>query len=339
MEVDADVTSQLNSLKRCSSEPSINVSEPSPSSSYSASSDVSSSSGNHSFGPQLSERGRRFSTSYVGLSLTPAKVPSRLDQIKLEECIGQSDREAAHEKEVQSAMLMSQSWDELSLDDGDSVTELKRPRSFTEPLHVLTSLHPYASSPSPTRVGKQCFSPSLQQPVRNYTFTPSPGSSPTRQSCVRRSLSPIVLRPSPLSAVKRKAEADSTEKSQNYFSPAKKFCVSSSLGGDSTPEQLHGQHHLLLSSSSSGASCSATEEATTSSDEQATSSTYEITTGQPFKRFLPRDILPSAFSLRMVNSSFTSSETETATAVLLETSESPETNEASMTDLTTANAS
>lgn len=27
------------------------------------------SSGNHSFGPQLSERGRRFSTSYVGLSL------------------------------------------------------------------------------------------------------------------------------------------------------------------------------------------------------------------------------------------------------------------------------
>lgn len=328
MEVDADGASQMNSLKRCNSEPSINqVSEASPSSSFSASSDVSSSGSNQNMGHHLSEKGRRFSTSFVGLSMTLAKVPSRLDQIKLEECIGQSDREAAHEKEVQSAMLMSQSWDELCLDDGEAmITDMKRPKSFTEPLQVLTSLYPYASSPSPTRVGKQCFSPSLQQPVRNYTFTPSPGSSPTRQTCIRRSLSPIVLRPSPLSAVKRKAEADTTDRSQDSFSPAKKLRVNSSASGESSPERH--RHHLL--SSSSGVSCSNAEDAATSSDELA-SGGYEITAGHRYKGFLSS----SVFSPHMIGSSFITDRAEDETAILPEAaSESSESNEDSMTDIT-----
>ena len=34
------------------------------------------------------------------------------------------------------------------------LTDIKRPRSFGEPLHVFTSPFPYSGSPSPTRAGK-----------------------------------------------------------------------------------------------------------------------------------------------------------------------------------------
>jgi len=44
------------------------------------------------------------------------KIPSRIHQIKCEEQVNKNAvREVVHEREVHSAMQMSQSWDELSL--------------------------------------------------------------------------------------------------------------------------------------------------------------------------------------------------------------------------------
>ena len=88
---------------------------------------------------------------------------------------------------------------------------------------------------SPTRVGRQCFSPSLQQHVRNASFCPSP--SPTKKTyATRRSLSPIALRPSILGVggVKRKWEMDepfltpSKRASTNICTPDR--CIGSSGG-------------------------------------------------------------------------------------------------------------
>lgn len=172
---------------------------------------------------------RRFSTSSVTHHSPSSlgKMPSRLDQIRLEETVAQHDQEAAHEREIQSRMMMSQSCEDLSLDDAERMaTDAKRPRWFAEPLHVFTTNYQGNGSLSPTRVGKQCFSPSLQQPIKNSAFTPSPSPSPTRKTvCARRSLSPIVLRPSPLSGIKRRADSESVDVpvSENYFSTPKRF--------------------------------------------------------------------------------------------------------------------
>ena len=124
-------------------------------------------------------------------------------------------------RELTSTVSLTSSWDDLSLHDEPMVTDVKRPKSFNEPLHIFTSPMAYSSSPSPTRLAKvnktnkknntavvitlthylwsvlirseqycfhrfqQCFSPSLQQPVRNNTLTPSPSPSPTRKTFVR----------------------------------------------------------------------------------------------------------------------------------------------------------
>jgi len=71
-------------------------------------------------------------------------------------------------------------------DEERMLTDAKRPRWFAEPLHVFTTNCQGNGSLSPTRVGKQCFSPSLQQPIKNSAFTPSPSPSPTRKTTCAR---------------------------------------------------------------------------------------------------------------------------------------------------------
>ncbi|XP_075537566.1 P2R1A-PPP2R2A-interacting phosphatase regulator 1 isoform X2 [Dermacentor variabilis] len=104
-------------------------------------------------------RTRRFSASFSpnhSPSSPLAAVPSRVSQIKHEEGMDVMIRETAHEKEVQSKLQISQSWDDLSL---------------------------------------QCFSPSMCASSKQ-AFSPSPSPSPTRKAFATRSQSPITLRPS-----------------------------------------------------------------------------------------------------------------------------------------------
>uniref|UniRef100_A0A8D3ALY0 PABIR family member 2 n=1 Tax=Scophthalmus maximus TaxID=52904 RepID=A0A8D3ALY0_SCOMX len=127
-------------------------------------------------------RSRRNSTTVVNrpnmVPSSPIRVPSsRLHQIKQEEGVDVMNRETAHEREVQAAMQMSQSWEEsLSLSDNDlekSVSSSPKRIDFV----------PVSPAPSPTRgIGKkQCFSPSLQILVSSNGLTPSPIPSPTRR--------------------------------------------------------------------------------------------------------------------------------------------------------------
>lgn len=257
-------TSLLNPLKRSNSAPMINILTTSTTTSFGTNGEneaLESNTQTRSMDFTCSsfsqvghiERIRRYSTSSACLHspTTPVKVPSRLNQIKLEECVNQGAREVAHEREVQSTLSISHGWDELSLDDA-MLTDVKRPRSFGEPLHIFTSPYPYSSSPSPTRVGKQCFSPSLQQPVRAVTMmTQGSTPSPTRKT-FRRSMSPIItLRPSSLS-VKRKMDVDNTDRWDQYYSPPKRANTSSSPTGSSTPDHTLTYTHALTHSYSSG---------------------------------------------------------------------------------------
>uniref|UniRef100_A0AAQ6A8N2 Family with sequence similarity 122B n=1 Tax=Amphiprion ocellaris TaxID=80972 RepID=A0AAQ6A8N2_AMPOC len=134
---------------------------------------------------------RRNSTTVVNrpnmVPSSPIRIPStRLHQIKQEEGVDVMNRETAHEREVQAAMQMSQSWEEsLSLSDND----LEKSAS-SSPKRI--DFVPVSPAPSPTRgIGKkQCFSPSLQILVSSNGLTPSPIPSPTRRFS-RRSQSPI----------------------------------------------------------------------------------------------------------------------------------------------------
>ncbi|XP_039622140.1 protein FAM122B isoform X1 [Polypterus senegalus] len=150
-------------------------------------------------------RCRRNSTTVVNrqslmVPSSPIRVPSsRLHQIKQEEGVDVMNRETAHEREVQAAMQMSQSWEEsLILSDND-LDKSSSPRRV--------DFVPVSPAPSPTRgIGKQCFSPSLQIFVGSNGLPPSPVPSPTRRFATRRSQSPInCIRPSVLGPIKRKA--------------------------------------------------------------------------------------------------------------------------------------
>nr|XP_008505276.1 PREDICTED: protein FAM122B [Equus przewalskii] len=136
------------------------------------------------------------------LSSSPNRVPSsRLHQIKREEGMDMMNRETAHEREVQTAMQISQSWDEsLSLSDSD----FDKPEKLYSPKRI--DFTPVSPAPSPTRgFGKQCFSPSLQMFVSSSGLPPSPVPSPRRFS--RRSQSPVkCIRPSVLGPLKRKVQ-------------------------------------------------------------------------------------------------------------------------------------
>ncbi|CAM5166691.1 unnamed protein product [Natator depressus] len=159
-------------------------------------------------------RTRRNSTTVMNrhsmlLSSSPIRIPSsRLHQIRREEGVDLMNRETAHEREVQTAMQISQSWEEsLSLSDND----LDKSEKSSSPKRI--DFIPVSPAPSPTRgIGKQCFSPSLQMFVSSNGLPPSPIPSPTRRFSNRRSQSPInCIRPSVLGPIKRKGHTISAE--------------------------------------------------------------------------------------------------------------------------------
>ncbi|NWZ96047.1 F122A protein, partial [Nesospiza acunhae] len=163
-------------------------------------------------------RTRRNSTTVMSrhgmfLSSSPIRIPSsRLHQIRREEGVDLMNREAAHEREVQTAMQISQSWEEsLSLSDNDLD---KSEKSFS-PKRI--DFVPVSPAPSPTRgIGKQCFSPSLQMFVSSNGLPPSPIPSPTRRFC--KSQSPInCIRPSVLGPIKRKGEMETESQPKRLF--------------------------------------------------------------------------------------------------------------------------
>ncbi|XP_072518959.1 protein FAM122B isoform X3 [Salminus brasiliensis] len=163
-------------------------------------------------------RSRRNSTTLVNrpnmVPSSPVRVPStRLQRIKQEEGVDVMNRETAHEREVQAAMQMSQSWEEsLSLSDNDFERS-----SSSSPKRI--DFVPVSPAPSPTRgIGKkQCFSPSLQILVSSNGLNPSPIPSPTRRFS-RRSQSPInCIRPSILGPIKRKGELEPESQPKRLF--------------------------------------------------------------------------------------------------------------------------
>ncbi|XP_044538682.1 P2R1A-PPP2R2A-interacting phosphatase regulator 1-like isoform X1 [Gracilinanus agilis] len=160
---------------------------------------------------------RRNSTTVLNrrsllLPSSPIRISSsRLHQIKLEEGMDLINRETVREREVQTAMQISQSWEEsLNLNDSDAEKS-----SFLK----LIDFVPVSPAPSPTRgIGKQCFSPSLQSFVSSSGFPPSPIPSPTRRFTTRRSHSPInCIRPGILGAVKRKGEMETEDQPKRFF--------------------------------------------------------------------------------------------------------------------------
>ncbi|XP_023373142.1 protein FAM122B isoform X1 [Otolemur garnettii] len=163
-------------------------------------------------------RGRRNSTTNMSrhsllLSSSPNRIPSsRLQQIKREEGLDLMNRETAHERELQTAMQISQSWDEsLSLSDSD----FEKPEKLYSPKRI--DFTPVSPAPSPTRgLGKQCFSPSLQTLVSSSGLPSSPGSSPRQFS--RRSQSPVkCIKPSVLGPLKRKGEMETESQPKRLF--------------------------------------------------------------------------------------------------------------------------
>ncbi|XP_040835123.1 PPP2R1A-PPP2R2A-interacting phosphatase regulator 1 isoform X2 [Ochotona curzoniae] len=134
---------------------------------------------------------RRNSTTFPsrhGLLLPASPVrmhSSRLHQIKQEEGMDLINRETVHEREVQTAMQISHSWEEtFSLSDNDA-------EKAASPKRV--DFMPVSPAPSPTRgIGKQCFSPSLQSFVSSNGLPPSPIPSPTTRFTTRRSQNPGV---------------------------------------------------------------------------------------------------------------------------------------------------
>ncbi|XP_045200211.1 P2R1A-PPP2R2A-interacting phosphatase regulator 1-like [Mercenaria mercenaria] len=304
-------------LKRCNSAPMINILVSTASMQISPPSNFSID----------SQRTRRFSSSSMTLhgSTTPIKVADRLNMLKQEES-HIADRDIQREREVRSAIQISTSWTErFSLGDHEPMIAensqqrpTTRPRSFSESLYVFTSPSMLVGAMSPTRVGKQCFSPSMQAPIKNHTFTPSPSPSPTRKS-FPRSISPIIIRPSPLG--KRKLEPDGDNRYESYMSPPKRF-----HSGPSTPDRLipHPLAHSVSSSSCEG-----------SSPEQTiprTSSIHNIPTGnkpQPYMfGFMPlrdsQDMQTTDSETSDVTESTDMSEAgDTSNGMLLTTTDSP----------------
>ncbi|XP_036299255.1 PABIR family member 2 isoform X9 [Pipistrellus kuhlii] len=137
---------------------------------------------------------------------------SRLYQIKKEEGTDIMNRDTAHEREVQAAMQMSQSWDEsLSLSDSD----FEKPEKLYSPKRI--DFTPVSPAPSPTRgLGKQSYSPTLQM-LSSSGLPPSPTTSP-RHFSSRRSQSPVkCIRPNALGPVKRKGEMESESQPKRLF--------------------------------------------------------------------------------------------------------------------------
>ncbi|XP_017524740.1 PABIR family member 2 isoform X1 [Manis javanica] len=151
------------------------------------------------------------------LSSSPNRIPSsRLHQIKREEGMDVMNKEAAHERAVQTAMQISQSWDEsLNLSDSD----FDKPEKLYSPKRI--DFTPVSPAPSPTKgFGKQCFSPSLQMSVNSSGLPPNPIPNP-RHFSSRRSQSPVkCIRPSVLGPLKRKGEMETESQPKRLFQGA-----------------------------------------------------------------------------------------------------------------------
>ncbi|XP_073920398.1 PABIR family member 2 isoform X3 [Castor canadensis] len=154
--------------------------------------------------------------SLVGIKLLSSssnRIPSsRLHQIKREEGLDMMNRETAREREVQTAMQISQSWDEnLSLSDSD----FDKPEKLYSPKRI--DFTPVSPAPSPTRGFGKCFSPSLQMFVSSSGLPPIPVSNPRRFSS-RRNQSPVkCIRPSVLGPLKRKGEMETESQPKRLF--------------------------------------------------------------------------------------------------------------------------
>ncbi|XP_008824983.1 protein FAM122B isoform X13 [Nannospalax galili] len=129
----------------------------------------------------------------------------------LEEGLDMMSRETSHEREVQTAMQISQSWDEsLSLSDSD----FDKPEKLYSPKRI--DFTPVSPAPSPTRGFGKCFSPPLQMFVSSSGTPPSPVPNPRRFS--RRSQSPVkCIRPSVLGPLKRKGEMETESQPKRLF--------------------------------------------------------------------------------------------------------------------------
>lgn len=191
MDVDGAPGNAPGPLKRCSSAPMINEGSNSTMTAGNSSSSTPSNPTSFAniFGSANPTRNRRHSASFSQVPGSPVSGLRRIHQLRQEEHeVTSNSRELAHEREIHSAMQISQSWEDLSLmneSPGDSKS------SRMGPIHVnLPSCSVMCNSPSPT---SGSFS-------RCYGF-----QSPTRKVYVRRSESPV-LRPSPLGGAKRKLD-------------------------------------------------------------------------------------------------------------------------------------
>ncbi|NP_001318020.1 PABIR family member 2 isoform X12 [Pongo pygmaeus] len=121
-----------------------------------------------------------------------------------EEGLDMVNRETAHEREMQTAMQISQSWDEsLSLSDSD----FDKPEKLYSPKRI--DFTPVSPAPSPTRGFGKMF-------VSSSGLPPSPVPSPRRFS--RRSQSPVkCIRPSVLGPLKRKGEMETESQPKRLF--------------------------------------------------------------------------------------------------------------------------
>lgn len=136
---------------------------------------------------------------------SPNSIPRltpRVSQLRQEECIDVAGREAAHEKEIHSAMQISQSWEDLTLEaEGLSFKDSESPsqnlnkserqsvKKIFDPLSLNLSVNgpPLCSSPSPTRSSlslnqRQSYSPGIH--LVNWKNNLSP--SPTRKAFATR---------------------------------------------------------------------------------------------------------------------------------------------------------
>ncbi|XP_068930217.1 P2R1A-PPP2R2A-interacting phosphatase regulator 1-like isoform X3 [Petaurus breviceps papuanus] len=197
-------------------------------------------------------RNRRNSNTFLSrhtlfLPSFPLRMPSsRIHQIKQEEGMDMLNRETVHEREVQTAMQISHTWEEsLTLNDNDG-------EKSSSPRRV--DFIPVSPAPSPTRgIGKQCYSPSLQTFVASNGMPPSPIPSPTRRFATR-SQSPInCIRPSVLGPLKRKGEMENEDPPKRFFQGTSSSLFSPHL--PSIPDMCLSSDALEGNSSSAGSSC------------------------------------------------------------------------------------
>lgn len=80
------------------------------------------------------------------------RLTPRVSQLRQEECADVASREVNHEREVHTALQISQSWEDLTLDAENWSFKSDNSSDLTNPLHVtLPTGITSCSSPSPTR--------------------------------------------------------------------------------------------------------------------------------------------------------------------------------------------